>query len=160
MDRRNFITNLGFASGGLFIKQFSPMLADQKVKIYDNYIRGLQYYRYEQLAASLKPGQTVQLIREFENPYDQFAIQVFYQDQKLGYVAAYENIVLANMLDAGVELSTSISQHHPESNDPFQKLAIEVFARLVLPDHAAIQSSLTEKRADDAEDIYQGSFDF
>ncbi|PSR06522.1 MAG: hypothetical protein BRD49_00060 [Bacteroidetes bacterium SW_10_40_5] len=100
MNRRNFISNLGLASGGLLVKQFSPALAEKKVKIYDNYIRGLQYYQYDKLKSRLEPGQEIQLIREMENPYD----------------------------------------------------------HLIVPDHAIIQSSLTTKRADEAEDIYRGSF--
>jgi len=158
MNRRNFISNLGLASGGLLVKQFSPALAEKKVKIYDNYIRGLQYYQYDKLKSRLEPGQEIQLIREMENPYDQFAVQVFFKDQKLGYVAAYENIILANMLDAGVEIATTVSQHHPKSNDLFRKLAFEAYTHLIVPDHAIIQSSLTTKRADEAEDIYRGSF--
>lgn len=76
----------------------------------------------------------------------------------MGYLAAYENIVLANMLDAGVGLRAYISQQNLKRHAQ-EWLAIEIFAELVTPKQKLIDSIRAENRSDDAMDIYrQGDF--
>ena len=81
----------------------------------------------------------VQLKRNLENPYDQFAIKVMCQEKQIGYIPAYENIVLANLLNQGVVLSASVSdvvkkeeQSHGNSY-LINVVAIQVFTELMLP---------------------------
>lgn len=124
MNRIDFIKSLGLASTGLILP--TNLLGKSLVKIYDNYIRGVQYYQYSRVKELLKEGDTLLLKHEKENIYDAFAVEVYYQEYKLGYLPAYENIIIANMLDANVELTTQVSQHNPK--DSYQSIAVEVFA--------------------------------
>ena len=150
MNRLDFIKTLGLASSGLILP--TNLLGKSLVKIYDNYIRGVQYYSYSSVKELLKEGDRLSLKHESENIYDSFAVAVYYEECKLGYLPAYENIVLANMLDAKVELTALVSKLQPNSS--YQPIALEVFAELVTPTPQLL-TALQNNRASDAEDIYR-----
>ena len=150
MNRLDFLKTLGLASSGLILP--TNLLGKSLVKIYDNYIRGIQIYQYNTVKDLLREGDSLVLKHEKGNIYDAFAVEVYFQDHKLGYLPAYENIVIANMLDAKVELTAQISKLQP--GEPYQAIAIEVFAELVTPTPQLL-TALQNARASDAEDIYR-----
>ena len=151
MKRSEFIKNLGLGTSGLILP--TALLKNKPVKIYDNFIKGMTHYEYKTVKAKLKEGTELILKRELENIYDSFAIAIYYQDLKLGYIAAYENISMANMLDAGVELNAYISTHY-NNGDIYKSVSIEVFAAIVVSTDKLI-SLLNTKPADEANDIYR-----
>lgn len=155
MDRSDFLKTLGLSAGGLFIPETKGFIQNKSIKIYDNYIRGIEHYKYIKVSHKIKEGDELILIRDPKNRYDAFAIQIFWGEHKLGYIAAYENIVLANMLDAGVELKAYVSKKVP-GQYYYNGIAIEVFADLIIPGVQLIDSLLAERRADDAIDEYRG----
>jgi len=153
MNRTDFLKSLGLGAGGLILPT-NGLISMKFVKIYDNYIRGLMHYDFNEIKDSIQEGDELQLMCESTNVYDSFAIQVNRGDKRLGYIAAYENIVLANMMDAGVDLSAYVS--HKDLKRPAQEwLAIEVFAELVIPSQQLVDSVLAQHRADDAPDVYR-----
>ena len=157
MNRSDFIKALGIGATGLIIPSNS-FLHKKSVKIYDNYIKGLTYYKFTKLRNGIKEGDMLILCREAENKYDSFAVSVMYNTHKLGYIAAYENIILANMLDAGVNLMAYVSHINTDDINIYTGLAIEVYAELIIPTQKLIDSLLAENRADDAPDIYRKGF--
>lgn len=156
MNRADFLKTLGLASSGLILPK--NLLGRNLVKIYDNYLRGLPYYHYKTLKNQLSQGDSLQLLRELDNAYDAFAVAVYVGDYKLGYLPAFENIVIANMLDAQVALTAQVSDHNPD-NDPYQYevLAVEIFAELITPTPQLL-TELQNARASDAEDIYRRGY--
>src|SRR5690554_3974076 len=98
MKRSDFIKSLGLGMGGMVLPA-NTFLVAKPIKIYDNYVRGLNHYHFHTIRDKIKEGDVVQLLREPENLYDSFAIQVNYGEFRLGYLAAFENIVMANMMD-------------------------------------------------------------
>ena len=150
MNRLDFLKTLGLASTGLVLP--TNLLGKSLVKIYDNYIRGIQYYQFHTVRDLLREGDSLQLMHVRGHIYDAFAVEVYYQEQKLGYLPAYENIVIANMLDAKVELTVQISKLQPR--EPYQAIAIEIFTELVSPTPQLL-TALQNARASDAEDIYR-----
>lgn len=153
MNRTDFLKSLGLGASGLILP-LNPLISTQAVKIYDNYIRGLTHYDFRKISKEIKEGDEVQLLREADNMYDSFAIQVNLAEQRLGYLAAYENIVLANMIDAGVGLRAFIS-HKDLKRDAQEWLAVEVFAELVIPSLKLQESLIAASRADNAPDLYR-----
>lgn len=151
MNRSDFLKALGLGAGGLLLP--NPYVSAKPVKIYDNYVRGPNHYSFVKLKSKIKEGDEIQLVREPDNKYDSFAIQVNYLDERMGYIAAFENIVLANILDNGVVLKTFVSKI--QLNNYQEEMAIKVYADLVLPGRKLITSMLGENRADDAADIYR-----
>lgn len=153
MKRSDFFKTLGLGAGGLVLPANS-FVSTKAIKIYDNYVRGLNHYYFHKIRDIVKEGDEVQLFREPFNNYDSFAIQVNFQEFNLGYLAAFENIVMANMLDSGVRLTAFVSQKDLKRNVR-EWLAIEIYAELVIPSHKLIESMLAENRADDAVDFYR-----
>lgn len=112
------------------------------------------HYNFKKIKDSDQEGDKVQLLREPTNIYDSFAIKVSSGEDRLGCLAAYENIVLANMVDAGVGLRAYVSQK--DLKRPAQEwIAVEIFAELVIPTQKLMDSMLADNRADNAPDIYR-----
>jgi len=151
MKRQEFLRNLGIGTLGLSTFSFKDILERKAVIIYDNYLRGTFAYQLKKMFHQLKVGQELTLVREEKNKYDQYAIAVYYQKYKLGYIAAYENIVIANMLDAHVNLNASISYLNESKEN--REIAIQIFCDLISPSPTLITK--LEKRADDVHDKYR-----
>lgn len=154
MNRTDFLKAFGLGSTGLFIPKMG--LVQQPIKIYENYVKGLQHYRFNKLKKSIKPGDALTLKREPGNKYDRFAVEVYYGPDKLGYLTAFENIVLANLLDQGVQLKAFVAQLNLE--DVFLSMSVEVFAEIVVQSQKAIVPELLMRPADDASDVYRNGY--
>lgn len=155
MNRSDFIKSLGLGMGGIMLPNTS-FLNTQMVKVYDNYLRGIAFYDFEKMSTTIKEGDEIFLRRDLENIHDSFAIEVCFDHHKLGYIAAYENVVLANMLDSHIKLIGKISKINKNS---FQnKIAIEIYVELVIPSDKLITMMNFEKRSDDAIDLYRNNY--
>ncbi|PHR70850.1 MAG: hiran domain protein [Lutibacter sp.] len=152
MKRKEFLKSLGIGALGLSAFSFQEIIDRRPVIIYDNYLRGTFTYNLETIYKQLNVGQELILQREINNEYDKYAIAVFYNKHKLGYIAAYENIVLANMLDANVNLTSVISYLNKGENKN-REIAIQVFCNLISPTPLLITE--LEKRSDDEDDLYR-----
>lgn len=155
MERSEFLRILGFGSAGIIIPD--TLLSSKPIKIYENYIKGIAHYNYRNLMNVLKEGDQVSLRRETTNAHDSFAIEVLASEQKIGYIAAFENIVLGNMLDQGVELLAFISKIN-RSTPHYNDVAIEIFANIIVENKKVISSNLLEHPSDEASDIYRRGF--
>ena len=154
MKRSDFLKAFGLGTTGLIVPNTN--WSQKPVKIYDNYIKGLVHYQYENIKKQLEVGSELILVRELTNTYDSFAVAVFYNSFKLGYLAAYENIVIGNLLEQGVELKGFVSKHNP--TDIYEAVSIEVYVNLILEQTPLLKTDLLAKRADDADDVYRKGF--
>lgn len=150
MKRDEFLKSFGLAGSGLFLP--IGLLKDKPIKIYDNYVRGLMHYEYKKVKDKIKEGDEIILKSETDNVYDTFAIQLFWQHYKLGYVAAYENIVLSNILANAGELKAFVS-HNDYKFSLEKALSIEIFAKLIIADPSNKASD--NVRADDRDGLYR-----
>lgn len=163
MERSSFLKIIGAGAGSLLLSGFdfnsdSLKYDLKKIKIYDNYVRGVNFRKNDFLSIKLNENDELQLERENENKYDKFAIKVLKGGKFLGYIAAYENIVLAMLMDQGVKLEASVSKIDKINNEEkyLQNVfSVQVFAKLLVPYQQLEQNDLRTKRADDAEDIYR-----
>ena len=64
----------------------------------------------QDILALMKPEEELQLVREKNNPFDQNAIQVFYKDTMLGYIAKELAHDLAPSMDAGIEIKAFVKE--------------------------------------------------
>ncbi|KRN20691.1 HIRAN domain-containing protein [Lacticaseibacillus camelliae] len=82
----------------------------------------------ETLTSDLELGMQVKLLRE-KNAYDAFATRVETPSgRKLGYLPKKENIVIARLLDAGLNVYAKITDWTMKGNWPYIRL--DVFLRL------------------------------
>jgi HIRAN domain len=102
---------------------------ERLISIYSGNIRGIRYYKGEKLLRSLAAGTLLTLKREPKNRYDDLAIEVFCSETKLGYVARECNVVLANMMDEGVEIVAQIADNSDVKKDDIFNFGFEVFLK-------------------------------
>lgn len=166
MKREDFLKLVGIGGGSLLFggiahPQMQLAYTPKKIKVYDNYVKGTQFYKKDFLKLDIAINTQVELKRDLKNPYDQFAIKVMCQEKQIGYIPAYENIVLANLLDQGVSLSASVSEvsrkdkFNHENSYLMNVVAIQVFAELMVPATHIQLAELTNDRAANALDIYR-----
>lgn len=166
MKRKDFLKLVGTGGGALFFggiahPQMQLSYALEKIKIYDNYVKGTQFYRKNFMKTPISLGQTIALQRETDNVHDQFAIKVICQNKQLGYIPAYENIVLANLMDKGVPLTASVSEIIDKSKNEDDRgylmnvVAVQIFAELMVPVSNIVLTDLTKDRAANSVDVYR-----
>lgn len=165
MDRNLFIKLLSAGAGSFLVSGIDAKAENirydlKKIKIYDNYARGVDFRKWDYFTSQLVDGDALTLIREPENKYDRFAIKIFKGNFFIGYIAAYENIVMAMLMDQGVKLEANAGRVKPTPDVEAyldQVFSIEVYAKLMVPyDHINI-SDITNRRADDVKDKYRSN---
>ena len=163
MDRATFLIIMGAGAGSFLFSGFDTKAENlrydlKQVKIYDNYVRGVHFRKTDFLNDLPRVNDVLQLERETGNIYDRFAIKVTRNGKFLGYIAAYENITLAMLMDQGVQLDASVSNVVDNINDKRyldKVFSVQVFAKLLVPFDHLEKTDLRAKRADDAEDVYR-----
>lgn len=126
MDRRNLLRSVvatllgGHLVPGLARARPAPILLQRSP------LAGFQYHRGERLWPQLRPGQSLALIREPENPYDGRAVRIDWNGAKLGYLPRLDNAAVSQLLDRGQPLEARIAGL-AESRDPWQRVAVEVY---------------------------------
>lgn len=69
----------------------------------------------------LKPGAKLQLERDIHNPFDPYAVAIYYENTKLGYIPKSQNEDISIFLDMGhsdifdVRVQSVRPDNHPES---------------------------------------------
>lgn len=161
MKRDKFLKLIGTGSGSFMLGNSLSTnhlrYNLNEITIYDNYLNGVKHYEKEFLNAKIKLGQKVSLFREKNNIHDKFAIAVILNGTKLGYIPAFENIVMANMMDKGVSLKATVSELNKKEFSRYRKdaLAVKVTTQLMIPIQKIITEDLTEDRANHAPDRYR-----
>ncbi len=79
-----------------------PLPFQRDILILEIHIAGTSYREnIAQIEPSLETGQMFQMVREPENQYDCWAIAIYLNDYKLGYVPRAQNEIIARLMDAG-----------------------------------------------------------
>lgn len=79
---------------------------EHQILVLQTGIAGFQHYiegeEDQQRIDGLKPGMELQLYREPDNEYDEWAIAVYItEEDKLGYISRFKNETIARLMDAG-----------------------------------------------------------
>ena len=153
MDRKDFLKFLGIGGTGLVLPN-TPLptgsgLLLRPVKIYDNYLKGLQYYDLGKCFKATKVGDMLVLQRFPDHRYDRFAIGVQWNNFFLGYIPAFENIVLANLMDAGAELRAMVT-----AKNSFHEFGVGIWTDLVVSGDEST-NKLSDTQADNVGDVYR-----
>ncbi len=127
MSRRAFLKSLTALVGGLAlpaIARAKPNLNASKT-LQHSPVAGFQYHHGEALWPQLAVGQTLQLVREADNRYDDRAVRVEWQGNKLGYIPRLDNAAVSQLLDRGERLEAVIAGLK-ESSNPWDRVGVEV----------------------------------
>ena len=78
-------------------------------------ITGLQYHDYARHAKTLEVGDVLELRREKMNEFDRAAIAVYFEGDKIGFVAKEENKILSKLADHDVPLEAFVVEHNKDA---------------------------------------------
>lgn len=166
MERKDFIkagilTGAGLSIAKMINASERDNLSMNPICIYDNYLKGTMYYQKALQKIDFSEPLSPKLEREPNNKYDHFAIAVHVQDRKIGYLPAYENVVIAKMLDAGVEIQViiNIDQFKEIKNNDYirDSIYVQLYTELLTSSDNILHKDL-DNRADDVNDEYRQRF--
>jgi len=122
MDRRGFLKSLaGLPLVFIYPWRLTARGTSQSVILLETRLAGFQYYNGEKLWDALKPGQPIFLKRQPHNPYDEKAIEIYWQGQKLGYMPRADNVVIANLMDQQKEIR-AFTKSKNQSPNPWERV--------------------------------------
>jgi len=90
---------------------------DELIELNEFYITGLEYYDAKELDFSDIDYLSLHL--EPNNEYDENAIEIYYQDEKVGYVPKNENSLITKMMQQNVNIIAKIINYDKKA--PLQK---------------------------------------
>ena len=70
----------------------------------------------EQLSPKLVPNTVLSLKRDPKNKHDELAIEVLFENIRIGWVPRTQNNVVARLMDAGKNLLARVTKTHTESD--------------------------------------------
>jgi len=127
MNRLQFIQNLiglyGISSLPIELsKEF------QKIYLLQFFVRGFQFYKGPKIINQINENDLVDLVREPNNEYDEYAIAIHYKNTKIGYVPREDNVVLSNLLDAKLlDLQAEITHVEPKT-EKWENIHVAIYA--------------------------------
>jgi len=127
MSRRVFLQSFTALLGGFALPALTQAkpAAKQWKTLQISPVAGFQYHHGETLWPQLATGQSVTLLREAGNRFDQRAVRIDWQGEKLGYIPAKDNAAVSQLLDRGEKLSALIVGLK-KSNNPWERIEVEV----------------------------------
>ncbi len=131
MKRSDLLNKLGLGASGVVLPTGLARVKHEPVRVYNGFLTSIMFYGFVDLKEQIRVGDKLTMARDFDNVYDPFAVAVFWKGVKIGYLATYENVVIANLLDSGISLNVYVSNIDLEAN-PKNALSIVVFADLVV----------------------------
>ena len=88
------------------------------------YVAGLQYYEVLEVWKKLEIGQTLELLPEPDNRYDEHAVIVAFKGKKLGYLPRSQNKVVSQILRAGHDAYEARIQSLYSQNPMYERIEI------------------------------------
>jgi len=73
-------------------------------------IAGFQFYQGRDIIRQIKPGDELFIKAEPDNDYDQYAVEIYYKNNKLGYIPKNENKTIRNILHSDVKLYATVDK--------------------------------------------------
>jgi hypothetical protein len=102
-----------------------PGAKGAKKVLYEGYIANYQYHKGQQLEHLFEPGTPFELKHEPENPFDEDAVAVFYQNNKIGFVPQSSNVPIAQKLKQGRPVRAKVARMLPHE-EPWARVHVQV----------------------------------
>lgn len=94
------------------------------------FVAGVQYHDGVFALGELKVGDVLELVPEFDNPYDPNAVAIYYQGAHLGYVPSEHNYVFSNLLYFGHNNVFECRVMQVDlSADPWKQLRVGIYLK-------------------------------
>ena len=106
---------------------FSLDVFAREILVLECLAAGTSFRKLDKVQDDLKETVQLEMKREGKNEFDKFAIALWFQDTKVGYIPKEKNEVLARLMDAGKQFYATISANEVEGN--WLKLEIKVILK-------------------------------
>lgn len=100
-----------FSKGGLSI----DVLA-KDILVLECIVAGTSFRRLDKIENKLDSQVKINCKREADNEYDEFAVALYFEDKKIGYIPREKNEVVARLMDAGKQFFAVIEAKEKEGN--------------------------------------------
>lgn len=132
MNRSSFFKRLFFGGAAVVTGKISGAVelpGARDIYLDSLCIAGFQYYEGPEREKFLEEGFSLGLRRQPENPYDFFAVEVYHENHKLGYLPRSDNRIIARMMDQGIRVKAIIRSIDPGEH-PFRRVRMRVFSEM------------------------------
>lgn len=130
IKRRKFLSWLGFVSAGAAFTSISRAgaseQADKSLLLQESPVAGFQFHRGKESWDLMTEGDRLKLIPEPGNKYDDRAIAIYWQDNKLGYLPRRDNAAVSQLLHRRQNVTASIAKLK-QSSDPWERIKMEIW---------------------------------
>ena len=94
------------------------------------YIAGFTYWDGCRAFSELKVGKPLKLVREEGNKFDPYAVAIYYEGYKLGFVPSGDNELICQFLDLGYTeiFDARVQRISPEAH-PEKQVGVAVFLK-------------------------------
>jgi len=93
------------------------------------YVAGFQHYNGTEKEKYLMKDHPLTLLRQPENSHDFFAVEVYHEKYKVGYLPRSGNRIIARMMDQGIKLKTIIRSIDPDAYFS-RRVKIRIYAEI------------------------------
>ncbi|MBX7204226.1 MAG: HIRAN domain-containing protein [Bacteroidia bacterium] len=145
MNRIDFLKRL-VGVAGLGVLPVSALLAKRKVYLLQCFVAGFRHYKGMELLEKMEVNDFIELRREPENEYDDFAVALYWQQEKIGFLPADFNETIARLIDAAALPLLAVITHLNREVKPWENVVVAVYflqeEATSLPPHASYLQEL------------------
>ncbi len=109
-------------NGGITIS-----ILPKEILVLETIVAGTSFRKLQDVEPELKAQVKLELKREPTNEYDEFAIALYFNKNKIGYIPKDRNEVIARLLDTGKAFFATIEAKEYEGN--WLKIEIKVYLK-------------------------------
>ncbi len=91
------------------------------------HVAGFSYYQGSFLFSELKIGSRIELVPETNNIHDEYAVELRFNGNKIGYVPRGENREISTILKAGHDIFIGVVQQVSPAEHPEHQVRVGVF---------------------------------
>jgi hypothetical protein len=99
----------------------------REILVLECIVAGTSFRNLSEVEESLKCEVKIEVRREQGNGYDEFAVALFYEDNKIGYLPRAKNETIARLLDVGKQFYAVLAAKEKEGN--WLRLDIKVYLK-------------------------------
>ena len=114
---------------GLIVPVKTRPAHKKNILLLDSSVAGFRYYKGEEIWKKLEPGRLLGLKREPGNLFDYDAVEIYHEKEKIGYIPRSDNMVIAQLMDKGVDVKAPISGIR-DSESPNERVGVAVELRV------------------------------
>ncbi len=126
MKRSDFLQRL-IAIAGFGSFNLQTLIPKRKIYLQQFFVAGFRHYKGMEMLPYMEASDLLELRREPENEHDDCAIALYWQQEKIGYIPAELNEMLAKLLDAQALPLLGMITHLNREVKPWENVVAAVY---------------------------------